>query len=327
MRVYVMPANCRSFEEIRLVERPDPVPARGQVLVRVRATSLNRRDAAIADGSYFGQPVQRETIPLSDCAGEVTAVGDGVTAVKPGDRVAATFFQTPPDGPPFATDAALASPLDGVLAEQIVLYENGVVPIPAFALSFEEAACLPCAAVTAWNALMCAGHPLEPGHTVLTLGTGGVSIFALQLALAAGARVIVTSSSDAKLARVRALGASATINYAHSPEWNKDVAALTGGRGVNCVIEVVGVGTLERSFEAVAERGKVCPSASSPPARADQSLFADVEAGGAARHPRRQPRDVPADEPRDRRQRHQARHQHRRPLRVRARCVAPSGLG
>src|SRR5437762_995740 len=116
MRAYVMPANCRSFEEIRMVERPDPVPGRGQVLVRVRAASLNRRDAAIADGSYFGQPVQRETIPLSDCAGEVAAVGEGVTTVKPGDRVAATFFQTPPNGSPFATEAALASPLDGAPA-------------------------------------------------------------------------------------------------------------------------------------------------------------------------------------------------------------------
>jgi NADPH:quinone reductase-like Zn-dependent oxidoreductase len=252
-----MPANCRSFEEIKLVERPDPTPRRGQVLIRVRATSLNRRDAAIADGSYFGKPVQRETIPLSDCAGEVVAVGDDVTTVTPGNRVAATFFQTPPAGPPFAAEAALASPIDGVLAEQVVLYENGIVPIPA-SLSFEEAACLPCAGVTAWNALMCAGTPVAAGQTVLTLGTGGVSIFALQFALAAGADVIITSSSDAKLARVRALGASAAINYTQSPEWHLDVARLTGGRGVDCVVETVGVATLERSFEAVAEHGKVC---------------------------------------------------------------------
>ena len=257
MRAYVMPANCRSFEEIRMVEHPDPAPGRGQVVVRVRATSLNRRDHAIADGSYFGNPVQGETIPLSDCAGEVSAVGDDVTRVRVGDRVAATFFQTPPKGSPFATEAALASPLDGVLAEHVLLYEDGVVPIPA-SLSFEEAACLPCAGVTAWNALMCAGPAVGPGQTVLTLGTGGVSMFALQFALAAGAQVIVTSSSDAKLARVRALGASATINYAHSPEWPKDVAKMTDGRGVDCVVEVVGVGTLERSFECVAARGKVC---------------------------------------------------------------------
>jgi NADPH:quinone reductase-like Zn-dependent oxidoreductase len=252
-----MPANCRSYEEIRLVERPWPSPGRGQVAIRVRAASLNRRDQAIADGTYFGNPVARETIPLSDCAGEIAAVGDGVTRVKVGDRVTATFFQTPPDGPPFAADAALASPIDGVLAEQIVLYENGVVPIPA-SLSFEEAACLPCAGVTAWNALMCAGPPVVANQTVLTLGTGGVSMFALQFARTAGARVIVTSSSDAKLARVLTLGATATINYTVSPDWHKDVASLTGGRGADCVVELVGVGTLERSFAAVAARGKVC---------------------------------------------------------------------
>jgi len=257
VRAYVMPANCRSYEEIRLVDRPVRAPGCGQVAIRVRAASLNRRDQAIADGTYFGNPVARETIPLSDCAGDVVAVGDGVTRVKVGDRVAATFFQTPPDGPPFAADAALASPIDGVLAEQIVLYENGVVPIPA-ALAFEEAACLPCAGVTAWNALMCAGPPVVAGQTILTLGTGGVSMFALQFARAVGAQVIVTSSSDAKLARVRALGATATINYTQSPDWHKDVAALTGGRGADCVVEVVGVGTLERSFAAVAARGKVC---------------------------------------------------------------------
>lgn len=252
-----MPANCRSFEEIRIVDRPEPRPQRGQVAIRVRATSLNRRDQAIAEGTYFGNPVPRDTIPLSDCAGEIAAVGEGVTRFTVGDRVSATFFQTPPEGPPFAPDAALASPIDGVLAEQVVLYENGVVPIPG-ALSFEEAACLPCAGVTAWNALMCAGAPIIAGQTVLTLGTGGVSMFALQFALAAGAHVIVTSSSDAKLARVRALGATATINYSHSPEWHKEVARLTDGRGADCVVEVVGVGTLEQSFAAVAAHGKVC---------------------------------------------------------------------
>src|SRR5580765_2056032 len=257
MRAYVMPANCRSFEEIRLVERPEPAPGPGQVAISVRAASLNRRDQAIADGTYFGNPVARETIPLSDCAGEIAAIGNGVTRFKIGDRVSATFFQTPPDGTPLAPDAALAAPIDGVLAERIVLYENGVVPVPA-ALSFEEAACLPCAGVTAWNALMCAGAPVIAGQTVLTLGTGGVSMFALQFALAAGAHVIVTSSSDAKLARVRAFGATATINYTLSPDWHKEVAALTDGRGADCVVETVGVGTLERSFAAVAAHGKVC---------------------------------------------------------------------
>jgi len=257
MRAYIMPAGCRSIDDIRLVDRPDPVPGRGQVLVKVRATSLNRRDQAIADGTYFGRRVAIDTIPLSDCAGEIAAVGDGVTSVARGDRVAATFFQTPPNGPPFAPQAALASPLDGVLAEYIVLHEDGIVPIPA-SLSFEEGACLPCAGVTAWHALMAAGRAVEPGQTVLVLGSGGVSMFALQFAVAAGARVIATSSSDAKLERLKALGAAATVNYVRTPEWHKEVLRLTGGRGADCVVEVVGAGTLERSFDSVAEFGKVC---------------------------------------------------------------------
>jgi len=257
MRAYIMPAGCRSIDDVHMVERPNPAPGWGQVLVRVRATSLNRRDQAIADGTYFGRRVAIDTIPLSDCAGEIAAVGDGVTSVARGDRVAATFFQTPPNGPPFAPQAALASPLDGVLAEYIVLHEDGIVPIPA-ALSFEEGACLPCAGVTAWHALMAAGRAVEPGQTVLVLGSGGVSMFALQFAVAAGARVIATSSSDAKLERLKALGAAATVNYVRTPEWHKEVLRLTGGRGADCVVEVVGAGTLERSFDSVAEFGKVC---------------------------------------------------------------------
>lgn len=257
MRAYIMPAGCRSIDDLRLVDRPDPVPGPGQVLVNVRATSLNRRDQAIADGTYFGRRVATDTIPLSDCAGEIAEVGDGVTGVARGDRVAATFFQTPPNGPPFAPQAALGSPLDGVLAEHIVLHKSGVVPIPA-ALSFEEGACLPCAGVTAWNALMAAGRPVEPGQTVLVLGSGGVSVFALQFAVAAGARVIATSSSDVKRERLKALGAAATVNYVRTPEWHKEVLSLTGGRGADCIVEVVGAGTLERSFDSVAEFGKVC---------------------------------------------------------------------
>ena len=257
MRVYMMPAGCRSIEDLRLVDRPEPVPGPGQVLVKVRATSLNRRDQAIADGTYFGRRVDRDTIPLSDCAGEIAAVGRGVARVAVGDRVAPTFFQTPPNGPPFAPQAALASPLDGVLAEHIVLYEDGVVRIPS-ALSFEQGACLPCAGLTAWNALMTAGKPVGPGQTVLVLGSGGVSVFALQFAIAAGASVIATSSSDAKLERLRSLGASATVNYVRTPEWHKEVSRLTDGRGVDCIVDVVGAGTLERSFDAVAEFGKVC---------------------------------------------------------------------
>jgi NADPH:quinone reductase-like Zn-dependent oxidoreductase len=228
----------------------------GQVLVRIRAVSLNSRDRAVVNGKYFGRPVARDLIPLSDAAGEVTAVGEGVTRFKPGDRVAATFFQTPPDGPPFAERAALGSPLDGVMVEEIALYEDGLVTIPDH-LSFEEGACLPCAAVTAWHALMAAGRPVGPGDTVLILGTGGVSIFALQFAKAAGARVIATSSSDEKIERVKALGASDGVNYRRTPAWDKEVLKLTGGRGVDCVVEVGGVGTLERSFGSLASRGKV----------------------------------------------------------------------
>jgi NADPH:quinone reductase-like Zn-dependent oxidoreductase len=256
MRAFVIPSGCRSIDELRRVDRPNPQVRAGQVLVRIRAASLNRRDQAIISGTYFGRPVARDTIPLSDGAGEVTAVGEGVVRFKPGDRVAASFSLTPADGPPFARHATLGSPLDGALADQIVVYEDGLVSMPE-GLTFEEAACLPCAAVTAWNALMIAGKPVKAGDTVLVLGTGGVSMFALQFAMAAGAQVIATSSSDEKIERVRALGATGGVNYARTPEWDKEVLKLTGGRGVDCVIEVGGAGTLERSFGSLAEGGKV----------------------------------------------------------------------
>jgi NADPH:quinone reductase-like Zn-dependent oxidoreductase len=256
MRAYVIPAANTAMDGLRRVDRPDPQPRSGQVLVRVRAASLNRRDQAVIMGVYFGKPVPRDTIPLSDGAGEVIAVGEGVTRFEPGARVVATYLQTPPDGPPFADQASLGSPLDGMLADQIVLYENGLLPMPD-GLRFEEAACLPCAGVTAWNALMVSGRPIGAGDTVLVLGTGGVSVFAMQFALAAGARVIVTSSSDEKIERVKALGASDGVNYTRTPDWPKEVLRVTGGRGVDCVVEVGGVGTLERSFDSLAAGGKV----------------------------------------------------------------------
>ena len=256
MRAYIVPASCRDSAEIRLVERPNPTPGPSQVLVRIRAASLNYRDQAIAVGQYIGGPLTRDTIPLSDGAGDVVAVGPGVTTFKPGDRVVATFNQTPPDGSPFGARQALGSPLDGMLAELVVLYEDGVLPI-AEGLSYEEAACLPCAGVTAWHALMHAGRPLAAGDTVLALGTGGVSTFALQFAAAAAARVIVTSSSDEKIVRGRSLGASDGINYRTTPDWDQEVLKLTRGRGVDCVIEVGGVGTLNRSFQSLAFGGKV----------------------------------------------------------------------
>ncbi|MFO7287327.1 MAG: NAD(P)-dependent alcohol dehydrogenase [Gammaproteobacteria bacterium] len=248
MKVFEIVQGSTSLDGLRLAERPKPSAGPGQVLVRIRAVSLNYRDLAVVQGKYFGGAVPRNLIPLSDGAGEVEAVGDGVTAFAPGDRVVATFTQGSPP-------AALGSPLDGTLAEHVVFPESGLLKIPEH-LSFEEAATLPCAGVTAWNALM-EGKITRPGDTVLTLGTGGVSILALQIAKAAGARVIVTSSSDEKLARAKALGADATINYRRTPNWDQEVLALTSGRGADHIVEVGGAGTLPRSLHAVAQRGEI----------------------------------------------------------------------
>jgi NADPH:quinone reductase-like Zn-dependent oxidoreductase len=256
MKAYVIRKGTTNVEGLQQIERPQPQPGPHEILIRVRATSLNFREHLILIGKYVGGPVDHDTIPVCDGAGEVAAVGPGVTRFKVGDRVASTFFQCWIDGPPAGHIPALGSPLDGMLAEYVVLSEQGAVAIPKN-LSFEEAATLPCAAVTAWNALMVAGRHVKPGETVLCLGTGGVSIFALQFARAAGAYVIVTSSSDEKLQRARALGAAAGINYKTNPDWEKKALEITGGRGVDHVIELGGVGTLARSYEAVAFAGKI----------------------------------------------------------------------
>jgi NADPH:quinone reductase-like Zn-dependent oxidoreductase len=256
MKVYEVQKGATCLDGLRPAERPDPEPGWHEVLIRVRATSLNYRDQMVVSGSYFGGPVSRNLIPLSDGAGEVAGVGPGVTRFKTGDRVAGTFFQSWISGPMTGRAPALGSPLDGTLTEYIVLHEDGVVAMPK-TLSFEEAATLPCAAVTAWNALLMSGKPVKAGETVLCLGTGGVSMAALLFARAAGARVIVTSSSDEKIQRACALGASDGVNYKRFPDWQKEVMQLTGGHGADHIIENGGPGSLTRSFEAAAFGGKV----------------------------------------------------------------------
>ena len=251
MRAWIVPAGCTDVSGLRLVEKPDPVAGPGQIVVRMRAASLNYRDQAVVRGQYFGGAVPRDLVPLSDGAGDVVSVGANVSSVAAGDRVAGTFFQPTPQGP-----AALGSPLDGVLGEYAVLADGGVVRVPE-SISDEAAACLPCAGVTAWHALFAVGRAVAPGDTVLVLGTGGVSMLALQLARAAGARVVVTSSSDEKLERAFALGATDGINYARTPQWEQEVLRLTGGRGADCVVEIGGAGTLGRSYQSLARGGKV----------------------------------------------------------------------
>lgn len=237
-------------------ERPTPEPGPRQVLVRMRAWSLNYRDLLVIKGLY-NPKLKLPLIPLSDGAGEVAQVGSAVTRWKAGDRVVAAFMQGWVDGEIDDTKwrTALGAGIDGVAAEYCLFEEDGLVRVPEF-LSYEEAASLPCAAVTAWNALFETGN-VKPNNTVLALGTGGVSIFAVQFAALAGARVIVTSSSDEKLARARELGAQETVNYATTPDWEKRVRELTDGRGVDQVIEVGGAGTLARSVRAVRTGGTI----------------------------------------------------------------------
>jgi NADPH:quinone reductase-like Zn-dependent oxidoreductase len=249
-------AGAFGMDNLRVEERPDPRPGPGQVLLRMRAASLNYRDLRMIEGVYN----PRQTLPLvpaSDGVGEVVELGEGVTRVKVGERVSPIFAQRWIAGAPATLElrSTLGGPLDGTLAELLAVDAEGVVRVPDY-LSDVEAATLPCAALTAWNALVTLGR-VRPGETVVTQGTGGVSIFGIQLARVLGARVIATTGSDDKLERVRELGASDVINYKRDPEWGKTVRALTGGRGADLVLDVGGGTTLAQSIRAVRPAGQI----------------------------------------------------------------------
>lgn len=254
MRAWMLPAGSDGMDKLTLEELPDPTPGPGEVLIQVRACSLNYRDFAVAAGKYFGGALKAPAIPLSDGAGEVVAVGAGVTRFKQGDRVQSAFFQAWDDGPPRLGPALGDGFAPGMLAERVVLPEAGVVPMAA-SLDFAQAACLPCAGVTAWNALYEGPRALVPGNRVLVLGSGGVSMLALQLARAGGCEVFATSSSDDKLARIRELGAAHTVNYKTTPEWGPFVGRELGG--VDKVVEVGGAGTAGQSMAALRTQGEV----------------------------------------------------------------------
>jgi NADPH:quinone reductase-like Zn-dependent oxidoreductase len=253
MRAWSIPSF--GLDNLRLVDRPEPAPGPGEVVVAVRVVSVNYRDLLVVKGLYNPRmPLPR--VPCSDAAGEVIAVGPGVTRVAVGDRVCGTFMQHWVAGRVSDTcsKSALGGDIDGVLAEQVSLAEEGVVKYPVH-LTAEEAATLPCAALTAWNSLAVGG--LRAGETVLLQGTGGVSIFALQIARMFGARVLITSGSDEKLLRAIEMGASAGVNYRTMPEWDRWARSQTGGLGVDHIVEVGGAGTLERSFKAARTGGHI----------------------------------------------------------------------
>src|SRR5215831_3095835 len=236
------------FAALHVVDRPEPSLGPHDVRVRVRAVSLNYRDLTQL---RFAKRRSKPIVPASDGAGEVVAVGAAVTRFAVGDRVAASFFPTWIDGDlsDEAHASALGGGIDGMLAEEVVLAERAWVKLPAH-LSFEEGATLPCAGVTAYNALFEAAS-LKPGDTLLLQGTGGVSVMALQLARVAGASVIATSSSDAKRERLKSLGAAETLNYKENPKWGEAARKLRGGRGVDVVVEVGGPGTFDQSVSAL----------------------------------------------------------------------------
>ena len=256
MRAYqILPGD--GIDGLQCVDFPEHAPGAGEVRVRMHAVSLNYRDLMVAGGNSLVN-VDDPIIPCSDGAGEVVATGPGVTRVQVGDRVAASFFPYWQDGRtgPDKVRHALGGDIDGMLAEEVVLHEDALVKIPA-SMRFIDAATLPCAGVTAWNAIFESSNGIQPGDTVLLLGTGGVSVLGLQLARAAGLNTIITSSSDDKLQRAKDLGAHHVINYRTTPEWQEEVLRLTGGLGADVVLEVGGQGTVNRSVAAAAMGGTV----------------------------------------------------------------------
>ena len=254
MKVYEI-QSTEGIDALAVVERSSTSPGPRQVRIRMRASSLNYRDLMTV--LHGGMGAALPLIPNSDGCGEIIEVGNEVTRFKTGDRVITTFFQRWLSGEISADvmQSSLGGAMDGVLAEELVLDENGVIALPEH-LSFEEGATLPCAALTAWHSIVVKGR-IKAGDTILVLGTGGVSIFALQLATLHGAQVIVTSSSDQKLERAKGLGAWQTINYNTNPAWDETVLAMTDGQGVDQVVEVGGAGTLEKSLAATRFGGMI----------------------------------------------------------------------
>ena len=247
------------LDAIQVVDRPDPAPGPGEVLVRMRAVSLNYRDLLMVNGMYGRAPASSGDVitPFSDGCGVVEAVGAGVTRVKTGDRVATLFFQNWISGPPTLAglSSALGFPVPGAGSELQTFSEQGVSKVPEF-LTDQQVATLPCAALTAWRGLF-EDADLQPGDTVVLQGTGGVSVCGLQFAHAAGLRTLITSSSDEKLDRAKALGADHLVNYKTTPAWSKPVREATGGRGADFIMEVGGGGTIQESMKAIRIGGHI----------------------------------------------------------------------
>ena len=254
MRVFQIEGDW-GIQNLKMSTRPDPRPGPGQVLLRMRASSINYRDPIVPERAYGSQSGDLPLIPVSDGVGEVIEVGAGVTRLKVGDRACPAYFQTWISGEPNANrlTQSLGGPLDGTMAEMMCLSEEGVVKVPEY-LTDLEASTLPCAALTAWSALVECGR-IRPGEQLLIQGSGGVALFALQFAKMLGAHVTVISSTDAKIERLRAMGADETINYSQIPDWGKAARVLTEGRGFDHILEVGGEKTLPQSLRCIRPGG------------------------------------------------------------------------